>query len=267
MTEFICFGSGSSGNCYYLRADGYGIVVDLGIGIRTFKKHMRDYGLALAQIRAVLVTHDHTDHVKSVGSLSGEFRLPVYSSPEVHAGMHRNHFMTRKIGKDEIRHLTPGEATRIGPFAVTMFPVPHDSAGNNGFLIETGGTRLCLITDAGHVTPEMAGYIRRANYLVLESNYDESMLENGPYPPYLKKRISGQAGHLSNSECAETLAEHLGKDAKRVWLCHLSEENNHPELARKTTFARLEAAGYDLEGTLTVEPLKRTVPSPLYTLD
>jgi len=267
MTEFICFGSGSSGNCYYLRADGYGLVIDLGLGIRVFKKYFRDYGLPLAQIGAVLVTHDHTDHVKSVGSLSNEFHLPVYSSPEVHAGMHRNHFMSRKVNKDDVRHLAPGESVRVGPFTVTIFPVPHDSAGNNGYLIEKDAMRLCLLTDAGHVTPEMCDYIRRANYLIVESNYDKTMLETGPYPPYLKKRISGPAGHLSNDECAQTLAAHMGKDVRHVWLCHLSEENNRPELACHAVFTQLEAAGRELPGSLTVEALKRTAPSPLYTLE
>lgn len=267
MTDFICFGSGSSGNCYYLRCDNFGLVIDLGIGIRSFKKYFRDYGLPQAQIGGILVTHDHTDHVKSVGTLSNEFHLPVYSSKEVHAGMQRNYFMTRKIGRDEVRRLAPGDTVQAGPFTVTIFPVPHDSAGNNGYFIESPDASLCLITDAGHVTDDMRAYISRARYVVLESNYDEAMLEHGPYPRYLKRRISGDAGHLSNAMCAATLAQCLSAEARYVWLCHLSEENNHPELARKTVVSALVEAGFDVDGALHVEALKRTVPSPLYTLD
>lgn len=267
MTNFICFSSGSSGNCYYLQTDNFGLVIDLGIGIRHFKKYFRDYGLALARIGAIAVTHDHTDHVKAVGSLSTEFHLPVYSSKEVHAGMQRNHFMSKKVGKENVRHLPVHTPTEIGPFTVTMFPVPHDSAGNNGYFIETGTCRICLITDAGHVTPEMSQYIERATHVILEANYDKEMLEKGPYPMYLKRRITGQAGHLSNDDCAQTLASHLNPQARRVWLCHLSQENNAPELALRTVCDRLAETGMAIPERLEVEALKRTSPSPLYTLE
>jgi len=267
MTDFICFGSGSSGNCYYLRTENYGLVIDLGIGIRHFKKYFRDYGLVLAQIGAMLVTHDHTDHVKAVGSLSNELHLPVYSSKEVHAGMQRNHFMSKKVNKESVCHLPAHTPTAIGPFTVTMFPVPHDSAGNNGYFIETGTSSICLITDAGHVTPEMKQYIRRATYVILEANYDKGMLEKGPYPVYLKKRIAGPAGHLSNADCAQTLAELTGQQTRHIWLCHLSQENNRPDVALQTVCEHLVEAGLPIGGKLEVEALKRTTPSPLYTLE
>lgn len=267
MTDFICFSSGSSGNCYYLRKEGYGLVIDLGIGIRLFKKHFRDYGLTLAQIGAILVTHDHTDHVKAVGSLSNELHLPVYSSKEVHAGMQRNHFMSKKIGKEHVNHLPAHTPTQIGPFTVTMFPVPHDSAGNNGYFIETGTCGICLITDAGHVTPEMEQYIKQASHVILEANYDKHMLDEGPYPLYLKKRIAGPAGHLSNSDCARTLAEQIGPQTRRIWLCHLSQENNRPDVALQTVRDCLTKAGLLTDDKPKVEALRRTTPSPLYTLE
>ena len=267
MLKFICFGSGSSGNCYYLNAEGYGIIIDMGIGIRGMKKHFRDYGLSMAQINSILVTHDHTDHVKSVGALSNEFHVPVYTSKEVHDGMVRNNFMTKKIRQEEKHIIDHNLPVEIGPFQVTAFQVPHDSSGNNGYFIQYGDVTFCLATDVGHLTPEIEDYISHAKYVVLEANYDATMLETGPYPQYLKRRISGPAGHLCNDETARGLAENLSKDAKQIWLCHLSEENNHPELARKTVGNALVEAGFPVGEGLKLEVLKRKVPSGIYILD
>lgn len=240
-------------------------MIDLGIGIRHFKKHFRDYGLSLAKIDAILVTHDHTDHVKAVGVLSNEFHLPVYASEAVHNGMQRNHFMSKKVKDEDKRFTEVAKTFEVGPFSITPFDVPHDSSANSGYFITVGDLQFCLITDAGHVTDAMKEQLRKANHIVLEANYDDAMLATGPYPAYLKKRIMSERGHLSNTECAETLAECLNPEAKQVWLCHLSEENNHPELARKTISTALEQAGIDLEKT-QLSVLRRTVPSALHEL-
>lgn len=267
MIKFICFGSGSSGNCYYLSAGGYGIIIDFGIGTRTFKKYMRDYGLSFGQVNAVLVTHDHTDHIKSVGSFSEEFHLPVFATETVHEGMQRNHFMYKKVKEEYKRYVKAGVPFEAGPFRITPFPVPHDSSANLGYFITCdGGPSFCLITDAGSFTEEMTAFVARANYLVIEANYDAMMLETGPYPPYLKKRIKGGRGHMDNVETARILAENLTPETRRVWLCHLSEENNHPELARKTVETALVDAGFNLGTDVVLEVLKRKVPSPLYEL-
>lgn len=265
MTQFICFGSGSSGNCYYLCHDGHGLVIDLGIGIRHFKKHFSDYGLSLAKIDAILVTHDHTDHVKAVGVLSNEFHLPVYASEAVHNGMQRNHFMSKKVKTEDKRFTEADKSFEIGPFHIVPFDVPHDSSANSGYFITVGDLKFCLITDAGHVTENMKKHLREATHIVLEANYDEAMLATGPYPAYLKKRIMSERGHLSNIECAETLATCLHPEIRQIWLCHLSEENNHPELARKTISAAVEKAGIDWEKT-QLNVLRRTVPSALHEL-
>ena len=267
MLKFISFGSGSSGNCYYLNSEGYGIIIDMGIGLRGMKKYFRDFGLNMSQINSILVTHDHTDHVKSVGALSSEFHIPVYTSQEVHDGMGRNCFMTKKVRPEDKHVVNPGEPFQLGPFKITSFPVPHDSSGNNGYFIEFGNSSFCLATDIGHLTPEIESYLEKSKYIVIEANYDAMMLEQGPYPQYLKKRIMGPAGHLCNDETAKGLAEHLSPETQRIWLCHLSEENNHPELARKTIETALINAGHAVGETLTVEVLKRKVPSGIYELE
>ena len=165
-----------------------------------------------------------------------------------------------------MRHISKGEKIRLGDFIVTPFAVPHDSSGNVGYRIEAEGVTFCLMTDVGHVTEEMQDYIAEANYLVIEANYDVEMLKNGPYPQHLKVRIDGPTGHLSNVACGEAIANYATTCLKRVWLCHLSEENNHPVLALKTVEQTLRSYGIIIGKDFIVEDLKRKSPSELYEL-
>ena len=260
--KLYSFGSGSSGNSYYLWYRGQGLIIDLGLSLRAFKKLFRTYGLSFGQVLGILVTHDHTDHVKAVGALSTELHLPVYTSQGVHEGIARNRFVTKKVQAEQKRILQQGETQEIGPFSVTPFAVPHDSADNNGYLIRFGEHALCLITDAGEVTEEMGRYLAQAENIIIEANYDPKMLENGPYPWHLKHRIISENGHLCNSAAGDALRQYSPNGLRRVWLCHLSEENNHPELARAAVRQALESCGHTLEGETAVllHPFRRQVP-------
>ena len=266
MLKFVCLGSGSSGNSYFLFTENCGILIDAGIGIRTLKKHFYTYGLSLKQVKAIFVTHDHADHIKSVGSLANEFGLLVYATPLVHEGIRRNYCVSPKLREEHIRFVRKGEAVRLGGFEIVPFDVPHDSTDNVGYSVQHGDVNFCLITDAGHVTEDFGTYIEKANYLVLEANHDEDMLMMGAYPAYLKGRIRGKYGHLSNKAAAQVLAEHATERLRHVWLCHLSEENNHPELARKTVDACLRSVGIVAGKDFDLEVLKRRMPSGIYEL-
>ena len=317
--KFICFGSGSSGNCYYLESRGTAILIDLGIGIRAFKRYMSNYGLTIPKIAAIIVTHDHTDHIKAVGPMAITYRTPVYASQRVHEGIDRNRFMTKKIPA-ELKQLTElNTPFEVGNFRITPFAVPHDSNDNNGYFIEliqaepaeekmfgslfdtvdashirigepqknvgvssenvgvfstnvgenphdipVAVPTFCLITDAGQFTDDMIPYVKRAKYLVIEANYDTEMLANGPYPKYLQDRISSGRGHLANVLTAAALRTHLTPVTKRIWLCHLSAENTHPDTAAATVRKAVEALPFDPKPT--VEVLRRTVPSELMEL-
>lgn len=264
MLKFISFGSGSSGNCYFLFTQTEGLMIDAGIGIRLVKKYFREYGLTLPAVRHILVTHNHTDHVKAVGYLSEELHVPVYATRAVHTGIDANYCVHKKVPLAYKKCIVPGETCELGGFRITPFMVPHDSIENVGYCVQTQGRTFCVITDAGSVTEEMREYIGKADYLVIESNYDEQMLQCGKYPAYLKKRISGSCGHLSNSECTKTVVEHKGENLKKVWLCHLSEENNHPDLALKTMELLLkQTAG---EKAPEVHVLRRKVPTGVFDL-
>ncbi|MBQ9236908.1 MAG: MBL fold metallo-hydrolase [Prevotella sp.] len=266
MLKFLSVGSGSSGNCYYLQTANDAMLIDSGVGIRTIKKYLHDYGLSLSSVNRILITHDHADHIKSVGVLSSEYNIPVYATNEVHGGIERNYCVPKKVPVDNRKLIEKGERVKLGDFYVTPFAVPHDSAGNVGYRIEAEGVVFCLMTDVGHVTEEMQQYIGEANYLVLEANYDQEMLHNGSYPQHLKVRIDGPTGHLSNRDCAEAIANYATAELRHVWLCHLSEENNHPVLALKTVEQVLRSYGIVMGKDFMVEDLKRKTPSQLYEL-
>lgn len=266
MLKFISFGSGSSGNCYYLYTETEGLIIDIGVGIRMLKKHFREYGLSLSSIHYVLITHDHADHIKSVGSISHDYNLPIYATKNVHDGIDRNYCVARKLPADMKRYIVPGEPLQLGDFRITPFSVPHDASENVGYQIETAGVTLCIITDAGSVSAEMKSYISRADYLIIEANHDIEMLQQGPYPQHLKVRIQSATGHLSNNDCGIAIAENMKEGLKHVWLCHLSEENNHPELARKTVESVLRSYGIIVGKDVCLDVLKRTTPSDIYEL-
>lgn len=266
MLRFISFGSGSSGNCYYLYTETDSLLIDVGVGLRSLKKHFHNYGMRFEDIHHILVTHDHADHVKSVGSLSNDYHLPVYTTRKVHVGIERNYCVRKKIAPDMARIVEKGVPFTLGDFTITPFGVPHDSTDNVGYQVECEGVTFCLITDVGHITDEMHDFIGRANYLVIEANHSIEMLQQGNYPQYLKERILGPTGHLSNDACGEALASYATDKLRHVWLCHLSEENNHPELARKTIEQILRGYGIVVGKDFEVEVLRRKTPSEIYKL-
>ena len=266
MLNFICLGSGSSGNCYYLWTEKGGIMIDAGIGIRTIKKTFREYGLAFEKIHAIFVTHEHADHVKAVGILSNEIHCPVYATQTVHDGMMRNYCMPIKVKEENCRFIEKNKPVFFDDFSIICFSVPHDSADNVGYLIETQGKKFCLITDAGCVTAEMKNYVSQADFLVIEANYDRQMLEMGSYPSYLKERISSNSGHMCNESTGQLLVENGFEKLNRVWLCHLSEENNHPVLARKTVETIVQSSGCMVGKDVELNVLKRKVSSEIYQL-
>ena len=266
MLKFISFGSGSSGNCYYLGTATDALIIDIGVGLRTLKKHCKDYGISLSSVKSVLITHDHADHVKSVGSFSNDYHVPVYATKEVHHGIEQNYCITKKVANELKRYIVADEPLQLGEFQIRPFPVPHDASDNVGYEIQAEGITFVIITDAGMITDEIRESISHANYLVIEANHDVEMVEQGPYPEYLKKRILSGSGHLSNKDCGNALAENMTEQLRRVWLCHLSEENNHPELARKTVETILRSYGIVPGKDIELEVLRRQMPSGVYEL-
>lgn len=266
MLKFISIGSGSSGNSYYLSTGTDELLIDAGVGIRTLKKYLHEKGVQIDSISKILVTHDHADHIKSVGVMSLKYGVDVYATSEVHKGIVRNYSVHEKVPADRVKVIEKGVRIKLGDFYVTPFKVPHDSSDNVGYCIEVDDVTFCLMTDIGHVTDEMKKYISEANYLVFEANYEKEQLRDGNYPQYLKERIAGPNGHLSNDECGEALALNATEKLKHVWLCHLSEENNHPVNAQKTVERVLRSYGIIAGVDFKLEVLKRKTASEVFTL-
>ena len=166
MLKFISFGSGSSGNCYYLGTATDGLIIDIGIGIRTLKKYCREYGIQLNSVKRILITHDHADHIKSVGALSHDCNLPVYATHKVHQGIDQNYCVTKKVSQDHKHELVIGEQVQLGDFKVRPFAVPHDASENVGYELEVEGIVFVVLTDVGSITDDIKQAINRANYLV-----------------------------------------------------------------------------------------------------
>ena len=265
--KFLSLASGSSGNCYYLGTETYGILIDSGIGVRTIKKSLKEYGLALERVKAVFITHDHADHIKSVGTLGEKYGIPVYTTPEIHVGINKNYCMTEKLTSASVRYIHKEEPIQLEDFKITAFEVPHDGTDNVGYCMEADNKVFSFLTDMGEITPTAAEYIRKTNYLVIEANYDEEMLQMGPYPQHLKVRIAGPNGHMSNRNTATFLAENLNENLKNIWLCHLSKDNNHPDLALKTFEYIFRSKGIIVGKDVQLAALKRLTPSEFHEFE
>ncbi len=263
MFQFISFGSGSSGNCYLILNEQGGLFIDVGVGLRALKRHCNDANIDLKKAQYILVTHDHADHVKSVGSLSHELSLPVYATKKVHEHIDQNFVVRHKVDKSLRRYFTVGEPMELLGMKINTIHVPHDSSENVGYRIEYNGVVFVLVTDIGHITPEIEALIAEANYLVIEANHEVEMLQNGSYPDFLKQRILSQVGHLSNTDCGLTLAKNATPKLRHVWLCHLSYDNNAPELARYTVEGILRVHGILPGKDFGLEILKRQTPSAI----
>lgn len=271
MVRFLSLGSGSSGNCYWLGTEKEAILIDAGLNFRAIKKTLSENGLYNIPVRALFITHDHTDHIRGASMVSKTFGCPVYSTDVVHRGMEGNYGLDRKIPKVSQRYLEREEpfAVPCTSFTVTCFPVPHDSHDNVGYFITwpegEGIGSFCLVTDCGYVTDDIRAYLKRADHIVVESNHDVDMLMNGSYPYYLKMRVRGQGGHLSNDECSTLIREFWHPGIQHIFLCHLSADNNTPDLAYKTAAKALVDCGARVgyQG-VTLCALPRTESSQLY---
>jgi phosphoribosyl 1,2-cyclic phosphodiesterase len=256
--RFLSLGSGSSGNCYFFGNAMQGILIDAGIGSRTIRKELRQVGVDFSQILGIFITHDHHDHIKSVGTLGEKFNIPVYATARTHDGMDHSYGMTQKLVGSR-KFLENNVEFEIGEFKIVSFPVSHDGTDNAGFFIRYREHGILVATDLGLVNDSLKQYIAEADIAIVEANYDHEMLQGGRYPYYLKERILSDTGHLSNHAAGEFLAENWHSNLRYIYLCHLSNDNNHPELAKKTVEAYFESKGIQLGVDVVIHPLKRSI--------
>lgn len=245
---FISFGSGSSGNSCFIGTKEGGIVIDAGIRSDIIEDALRRNGIQMSHVKGLLLTHDHSDHVRySYNLLRNNRHLSLYCTPRVLNGLLRRHNISKRI-KEYHTPIFKEIPFKIAGMEITAFEVPHDGTDNMGFSIETESHRFVLATDLGYVADRARHYMSLANYLMIESNYDETMLTNGRYPEYLKARIRAVNGHLDNRDTAAFLGEIINPALKHIFLCHLSEDNNSPEKALAEIRNMLESKGLRVGG-------------------
>lgn len=241
--NYISFGSGSSGNSCYIGNPHEGIIVDVGIRPEEITRELAANGIPMSKVKGVLLTHDHSDHVKYAYTLiRANKHLRLYCTNRVLLGMLRRHNISKRI-KDYHIPIFKEFPFKIGTLDITAFDVPHDGSDNMGFSINYDNRNFVLATDLGAVTERARHYMSKANYLVIEANYDLAMLINGKYPEYLKARIQTERGHMNNLDTARFLAEIINPNLKYIFLCHLSKDNNTPEKALTAVRQALELQG------------------------
>jgi phosphoribosyl 1,2-cyclic phosphodiesterase len=264
--RFQSLGSGSSGNCYFLGNASYGILIDGGIGVRTIRKNLKSIGLDFQNIWAVFVTHDHADHIRAIGSIGERYKVPIYATRKTHEGIRSSYCVTEKL-YDSKKFIEKHETVIIGDFSITAFPVSHDATDNVGYKVVYKEKTFTFATDLGHICENAHYHLKSADYMVLEANYDEDMLRNGQYPIHLQERIRGENGHLSNDQTGKFLAENYQQKMKYVFLCHLSRENNKPEIAYSTIQSYLENKDVRVGEDLQLIVLERFTPSKVYVFE
>ena len=264
MLRFMSVSSGSCGNCYYLGTEKGGIVIDAGVSLRRLKKALQENELDMNSFSAVLVTHDHLDHIRHLGSFCKRLNKPVYTTADIHRALARHTFTAPTIGPCR-KVLEEGMWNQVGDFKVRYFVVPHDATQTVGYAIEAEGRIFVIMTDVGRMTDEAVEIARQADTVVVESNYDIDMLMSGPYTYELKMRIIQGCGHLSNDECASAIRRFWHPGLRNIFLCHLSENNNTPDLAYHSAVEALAEKGCR-KGEVALRCLPRQYPSPMFTL-
>jgi phosphoribosyl 1,2-cyclic phosphodiesterase len=236
--RFRVLGSGSSGNATLIECGGTRILIDAGLGPREMAERLRSAGVDPASLSAIVLSHEHADHAKGAASFSRKWGVRIAATRGTYAGA--GLAVTEIAGYDVLDPLVP---RTIGELRVTAIPVPHDALEPVAFVVQGDGSRLGHATDLGHVDARLVDAFRFCDALLMESNYDPTLLANGPYPWSLKERIFGPRGHLSNADVGRYLATGLGDSCRQIVLAHLSEKNNHPELARVAAEGALTRRG------------------------
>jgi phosphoribosyl 1,2-cyclic phosphodiesterase len=261
--NFCSLSSGSSGNCYYLGNEFHGILIDAGISAKSIRKFLNDMGISMQTIMGVLITHNHIDHIKGLEVLTRKISLPAFTTQKIWESILSP---KSRISRDCIHEIPLKQKFNLAGFDIEAFPVCHDAPETVGFHICAGEKKITIITDLGHICQTAAPYIKAANLLVIESNYDEQMLLNGKYPHYLKERIKSDQGHLGNHQTSAFLADIISDNLSNICLAHLSKNNNSPEIVLKTLQQTLSERGIILNGQQRISILNRNRPTDMIRL-
>ena len=243
MLNFCSLYSGSSGNCLYVESENTKILIDAGVSLRKIENGLENLNINPSSLDGILVTHEHSDHIQSLGNLSKKYNLPVYANSETFDAMPKQ---TEKISSENIHNFNTKENFSIKDIEILPFSIPHDAASPCGFNISNKSDKISIATDIGHITNEILKQLEDSQFILLESNYDTEVLKCSKYPYMLKKRIAGPNGHLSNDDASKVINYLLQGNLKTAMLGHISKESNFPELAYQTVVDGLIHSGIDV---------------------
>ena len=249
MAKIVPLYSSSKGNSYYIQGNSTAILIDAGRNLKQLELAMSDNGLSMQNVRAIFVTHEHTDHISALKVLLRRYDIPLYATRGTMDELIRGDRIPASARTEIIT-----DFIETADFRVERVETSHDAAESCGYYIETpDGRRLSIVTDTGYLTDSAKRAIAHSNLAVVESNHDVNMLKNGPYPYIIKKRILSDCGHLSNAACAEALPTFVEAGLTRIILGHLSEENNRPSLAASEAVGSLNRAGMVIDSDYTID--------------
>ena len=247
------------GNCLYVESDNTKLLIDAGVSLKKIEKGLDTINVSPSSLDGILVTHEHSDHIQSLGNLSKKFNLPVFANSETFDAMPKQ---TDKISTENINKFKIKQKFSINDIEITPFAIPHDAANPCGFNISCNDDKISIATDIGHMTNEILKQLEGSKFVLLESNYDTEVLKLSKYPFSLKQRIAGPNGHLSNEIASKVINYLLHDNLKTAMLGHLSKESNFPELAYQTVVNELINSNSDVS-KLSLSVASRNEPSNL----
>ncbi len=260
--KFCSLYSGSSGNCLYLEDNDTKILIDAGVSGKRVEENLKKIQVRPEEISALLITHDHIDHIKGVGVLSRRYNIPIYANQGTWDVAQKG---LGKISPENMVIFHSNQEVIINGLSILPFHIHHDAKEPVGFSVRNGKNKIGIITDTGKVTAEIMVCLQDCDLAIIESNHDVGMLKVGRYPYYLKKRILGDEGHLSNEDASKIILKLVKNGLKKVLLAHLSEENNFPELAYETTSSLLVENNVKVQKDVMLEVASRFTPSTIYS--
>lgn len=262
MFKFCSLFSGSTGNSLLIQTDNAKVLVDAGESAKKIVSALSLLDVDIADIDAILVTHEHSDHVKGIGTLSKKYDIPVYANKNTWNAMSEQ---KEKVLADNQKTFEINKEFEVQDLLFKPFHIPHDAADPCGFTIFNKDKKISIATDLGHVTPEIFNNLEKSSFILLESNYDPNILKCSRYPFSLKQRIAGPDGHLSNNTSGELISKLMDTGLSSVMLGHLSKENNFPELAYKTVVEEIISSHHN-ETDIRIGVAKRDGPSSVINI-
>ena len=255
--RFSVLASGSSGNAFYIESDRERLLVDAGLSGKQLDRLFSEVYVDPAKLTGILVTHEHGDHIKGLGIIARKYNLPIYANRKTWQAMEGS---LGKLSLDQKCHFEIGETKTFGDIDVESFGVSHDAVEPMFFTFHNNNKKVALVTDLGYVSDRIKKTVENADAYIFEANHDVEMLRMGRYPWSVKRRILGDSGHVSNEDCALALCDIIGNQTKRIYLAHLSKDNNMKDLARMSVDNILRERGIEMD-LFDTDPMK---PTPIF---